>query len=72
MGRSYPGYLENISTSSQARSCLDVKKYEKLHCVHMRRKGKLSVYTLQNLRHSGKLYPESGKNISPYKQNKII
>ena len=36
MGRSYLGSRENISTSSQARSRLDMK-YEKFLCVHMRR-----------------------------------
>ena len=88
MGRSYLGYREYISTSLQARSRLAMKYYEKLHCVHMRRKvfpgteisladrrdlgdrdnicpninstfplgGKTSVYTLQNLHQSGKLY----------------
>ena len=40
MGRSCLdlGYRENISTSLQARSRLDMKYYEKLLCVHMRRK----------------------------------
>ena len=114
MGRrclGYFGHRENISTSLQARSRLVMKKYEKLHCVHMRRKvkfsrvprsrlltgeisvteiifvscnflviwtqlsrlaGKLSVYALQNLRHSGKLYPASGKTFPHMNRTKLF
>ena len=48
---------------------VQIRLYEtkKLHCVRIRRKGtdrrkagKLPIYPLQNLRHSGKLYPVGG------------
>ena len=34
--------------------------------------GKLSVYTLQNLRHSGKLYPASGKTFPHMNKTKLF